>query len=119
MIIGVPTAVVFLAFRASPTSDGILLEWETAVEVNNWGFNLYRGLTPDLATAEWIQFQPGLGWGRFDGRQYQYLDPYADPGQTAYYWLADIDLNNATNLLSGPVMTMLTPHRIFLPIVFG
>jgi hypothetical protein len=40
-------------------------------------------------------------------------------GQTVYYWLADIDLNSATNLLSGSEMTMLTPHRIFLPIVLG
>jgi uncharacterized repeat protein (TIGR01451 family) len=118
-IIGVPTAVELLYFRAAPTSNGILLEWETAMELNNWGFNLYRGLTPDLASAEWIQFEPGLGWGQFDGRQYQYLDLCVDPGQTVYYWLADIDLNNATNLLSGPVMTMLTPHRIFLPMVFG
>jgi hypothetical protein len=117
VIIAVPTAVELLTFSAVPAGDGILLEWETAMEQDNWGFNLYRGLVPDLGSAEWIHFEPGLGWGRFDGRQYDYTDLAAAPGQTVYYWLENIDLSDRTNLLGGPVMTMLAPHRIFLPIV--
>jgi hypothetical protein len=120
MIIGVPTAVELLSFSAAPAGDMILLEWETAMEVNNWGFNLYRGLTPDFgsATTTKIHFEPGMGWGRFDGRQYQYLDQNASPGQTVYYWLEDVDLSDRTHLLSGPVMTTLVAqHRIFLPMV--
>ena len=117
-IIAVPTAVELLSFGAAPAGDMILLEWETALEVDNWGFNLYRGLTRDLDSAEWIHFEPGMGWGQFDGRQYQYLDPYAGRGQTVYYWLEDVDLSDRTHLLSGPVMTtLLAQHRIFLPIV--
>jgi hypothetical protein len=118
LIIGVPTAVELLYFRAAPAGDMILLEWETAMEVDNWGFNLYRGLTPDLGSAEWIHFEPGMGWGQFDGRQYQYLDPYAGSGQAVYYWLEDVDLSDRTHLLSGPVITTLAAqYRIFLPMV--
>lgn len=74
-------------------------------------------MTPDLESAEWIHFEPGLGWGRFDGREYSYTDVGAAPGRPIYYWLEDVDLSDRTSLLSGPVMTMLAPHRIFLPIV--
>jgi len=37
----IPTAVDLAAFTATGQKDGILLEWETATEVDNLGFTLY------------------------------------------------------------------------------
>ena len=39
---GVKAAVTLLYFRATAGADAILVEWETATELDTAGFNLYR-----------------------------------------------------------------------------
>ena len=118
VIIDVPTAVELLYFRAWPAGNRVILEWETVWELDNWGFNLYRSPTPDLASAEHLDFVPGQGWGQFGGHYYTYVDHSAAPGQSYYYWLEDVDLNNNTSLMGGPMMVFLPPYyTIYLPLV--
>jgi hypothetical protein len=42
-----PLAVTLADFYAVQQGDGVLLTWETNSELNNRGFNLYRGVSPD------------------------------------------------------------------------
>lgn len=84
------TAVELLSFEAE-SRDGVLLSWETAIEIENYGFELVRNDRPYLGTAARIAFVPGQGTG--PGRQYSYLDPDVTSGKRYWYWLVDIDLS--------------------------
>ena len=68
-----------------------MLDWATAAEVDNYGFNLYRAPANDFAQATWIHFEPSaIQGGTGAGATYAYLD--TPPGHGAWwYWLADID----------------------------
>jgi hypothetical protein len=39
-------AVVLTVFTAQVEGDHVLVTWETASEINNQGFNLYRSVAP-------------------------------------------------------------------------
>ena len=41
-----PQAVTMADFSAAQTGDAVLLTWETVSELENRGFNLYRGVDP-------------------------------------------------------------------------
>jgi hypothetical protein len=118
-IVGLPTSVGLLSFHARQVPGGVRTEWSTAWEKDNWGFNLYRGLSPRFQEAEWIHFEPGQGRGEFGGQSYAYLDVDVPQGQAAYYWLEDVDLNNDPVALwmRGPVFAVSGPYRIYLPMV--
>jgi hypothetical protein len=116
-VVGLPTAVELLYFRASRQDDRVMLEWETAWETDNWGFNLYRSATPHLADAEWIHFELGQGHGQFEGKLYTYED--LDAGdQVIYYWLEDVPYERDPILIAGPITPQQAMFRIFLPMVY-
>ncbi len=119
IIVGLPTAVDLLYFRATWSDRVVVAEWATAWERDNWGFDLYRSLTPSFADAEWIHFEPGKGRGEFDGEVYRYEDADAVDGQVYYYWLVDIDLDNrmAGIWKAGPVSATSKPLHIYLPVI--
>jgi hypothetical protein len=117
--IRVPTAIVLEYFKATSVEGGILLEWKTILEIDNWGFNLYRGLAPDFSTAERINDEliPGQGRGRASGAYYSYFDSGVEPGVEYYYWLEDVEIGGKTTQ-HGPVMVLGVPYRIYLPLIF-
>ncbi len=99
---GCSLAVELNDFRATPQSDSVLLEWETASETNNLGFNLYRSTTPDEVgeklNGELIPSQaPGSG----QGANYEFVDHSGTGGSTYYYHLEDVDLDG-TATMHGP-----------------
>lgn len=98
-----PLAVELNSFTATPQSDSVLLEWETASETNNLGFNLYRSTSPDEVgerlNGELIPSQaPGSG----QGANYEFVDDTGQGGTTYYYRLEDVDLDG-TATMHGPV----------------
>jgi uncharacterized repeat protein (TIGR01451 family) len=117
-VINVPTAVELLYFRLGDV-DGrrLQLEWATAVEVDNFGFNLYRATEPDRSQASLVDFVPSLANGL--GATYTYVDaaPTAGPW---WYWLADVD-TSGRETFHGPVSTVVEattqPHRVYLPLI--
>jgi len=113
-IVGIPTAVELLYFHATQEGEHTLLEWETAWETDNWGFNLYRSATPNLHDAEWIHFELGQGYGQLEGQFYSYLDLGAG-SERMYYWLEDIPHSGIPVMLAGPVTPRTAPYRIYLP----
>ncbi|MBN1583002.1 MAG: hypothetical protein JXA89_20000, partial [Anaerolineae bacterium] len=112
------TAIELLRFEAE-SREGVLLSWETAVEIENYGFELYRNDLPYLGTATWITFVPGQGTGT--GRQYSYLDRGAAPERRYWYWLVDVGVTGRRTV-HGPLdiwfsMQENNSYRLYLPIV--
>ena len=91
-------------FSAVQQGDFVLLTWETNSELNNRGFNLYRGTSeagPDRQLNETLI--PSQSPGSPGGFIYTWED-CADliPGVTYFYWVEDVDIYG-TATLHGPV----------------
>ena len=99
-----PLAITLAEFSAAVAGDYVLVTWETASELGNRGFNLYRGTSPagwdrQLNTA----LIPSQGQGSPSGFVYTWEDRAGlVPGTTYYYWLQDLDVHGATTV-HGPV----------------
>ena len=99
-----PLAVTLADFGAVQQGDAVLLTWETNSELNNRGFNLYRGTSaaaPDRQLNETLI--PSQSQGNPGGFVYTWEDR-ADlvPGTTYFYWVEDVDINGAATM-HGPV----------------
>ena len=102
---GVVTPVTLAAFDATVQADGsVLLAWETAAEIDNAGFNVYRSHSDIFVEADAVQVnaslipaQASLG----QGAAYALVDANASPGLW-YYYLQDVD-TNGTTAIHGPV----------------
>lgn len=103
---GTPTAVILMRFEALPENNRIHVQWETATELDNLGFNLYRG---ESATGPWAKLnttiipaqQPGL----VTGAVYEWLDEAVPPDTTVFYRLEDVDIHGVSTF-HGPVSAM-------------
>ncbi|RLT38859.1 MAG: DUF11 domain-containing protein, partial [Chloroflexi bacterium] len=113
-----PTAVTLLRFSAASQPGGVQVDWITGVEVNSWGFHLWRTDSP--AWADPVRATDALipAQGRDgSGAAYRFFDPVGQTGD--WYWLQEIE-NDGTPNLYGPVwadaVTEGVPERrIFLP----
>lgn len=98
-----PLAVTLAAFSATALDDAVLVQWETTSEIDNLGFNLYRGLADG---GPWTQLNPTLlpsqAPGGSQGFSYEYRDTAVAPGATYYYLLESVDLAGAT-AQHGPI----------------
>ncbi|MEO6061889.1 MAG: ice-binding family protein [Thermoflexales bacterium] len=118
-----PTAVELLYFRADPLSDRQMnLKWATAVELDNFGFNLYRASVNDRTQASLIHFEPAAAQGGAPGATYSYVDTAPDDG-TWWYWLADVD-TQGRETFHTPINAQAhsgsgLPFRIYLPVVLN
>jgi uncharacterized repeat protein (TIGR01451 family) len=117
-----PTAVTLASFAANLQDDAILVTWETAMELDNVGFNLYRSTA---AAGPYTQLNttiiPPQFPGEVMGGYYEWLDKDALPGVVYYYRLEDIDVNGVSTF-HGPVSAALpgvaeTRNFIYLPFV--
>ncbi len=114
----VPTAVGLLYFRVGAiVGQSVRLEWATAVEVDNFGFKLYRASVDDFSRATAIAFVPSEARG--GGATYAHTDtvPYAG---VWWYWLADVDTSGRETLhrpVSAAVGAAVLPYRVYLPLV--
>jgi hypothetical protein len=111
-----PLAVTLAGFSAVQQGDTILATWETASELDNLGFNLYRGVDPTGPDRQLnAALIPSQSPGSSGGYAYTWEDR-ADllPGVTYFYWLEDVDIHGATTM-HGPVsVTMQTPTAVTL-----
>jgi len=96
------TEVALSSFTARGEEGGVSLEWETASELHNLGFHLYR------ATAEQGPYEritssliPGLGSSPI-GARYSYADKGLANGVTYYYKLEDVETSGRSEQ-HGPV----------------
>ena len=80
-------------FRASRTDTSVLLEWITASELDNAGFNILRGQTKD---GSFVKVNPTLipGAGTTAERQtYTWTDTTAKPNVAYYYRIEDVSFS--------------------------
>jgi len=100
----VPTAVELLYFTATAGEGAVTLDWATATETDNFGFNLYRATELEgLKTKLNDEMIPSLvAPGSPYGAEYQFVDDTAEVGVRYYYWLEDIDILLIPTL-HGPV----------------
>jgi hypothetical protein len=100
-----PTAVTLVALTAVADAQGnVTIAWETAVETDNAGFNIYRSPLPEFdpvsanrINPELIAAQGSLG----QGASYAFVETGVIPGNW-YYTLEDVDLSGVATL-HGPV----------------
>ncbi len=98
----IPTAVELSAFEAQGVDKAIELSWQTASELNNLGFHLYRATSRNGAYERLTETPiPGLGSSPV-GASYSYRDVGLTNGVTYYYELEDIETTGKTDR-HGPV----------------
>lgn len=121
--VNLPTAVTLAAFAAAPQDDAFCVTWETALELDNAGFNLYRSVTPDGPyTRLNAALIPPQFPGEVRGGEYVWLDRDVTPGVAYYYRLEDVD-TQGLRTFHGPVaatarlMGGSSRFTVFLPLV--
>lgn len=88
--------VELVSFTGSVIFDGVRIEWRTATEVNNLGFNLYRSKTRE-GKFEKVNSRLIEGAGSSPlPHNYQFVDRDVEPGKVYYYYLEDIDITGIT-----------------------
>jgi uncharacterized repeat protein (TIGR01451 family) len=115
-----PTPVRLLHFRARPMPGAVLLEWETAWEVDSYGFALLRGASGRLEDAQEIAFVPAAGRGGGRGAAYSYVDRDLESGSRYSYWLVEVD-SGGRRTVYRPVTAAAFPdplYRTYLPLIW-
>lgn len=108
-----PLAVTLASFDAVQQGDAVQVSWETASELNNAGFNLYRALAAD-GDRTLIAAVPSSAPGSGAGAAYSMRDADVAAGQTYWYWLEAVDVSAAASL-HGPVsVAMQAPTAVAL-----
>ena len=100
--------VILDYLKATPQSDGILLEWETSSEADSSGFYILRSTKLDINyTRLNIFFLSDSEAG--EGVYYSYLDDQVIPGINYYYKLEAIDLDGSRDFFGPVSASFLTP----------
>jgi hypothetical protein len=108
---GSPTAIDLAAFGAARQGKGVLVSWETANELDNLGFNVYRAAWSNGHRAKVNgRLIASVAPGSATGATYTFLDESAAPGRSYYYWLEDLDLNGGSTQ-HGPAAIQGLPGR--------
>jgi hypothetical protein len=79
-----------------------LVQWETAIEIDNVGFNLYRAQSP---SGDWVRLNttliPSQAPGSVVGATYIWFDEGVDAG-IVYYKLEDVEVGGGSTF-HGPI----------------
>jgi hypothetical protein len=102
-----PTAVTLSSFEAEWNKAEVVVTWETALEIDTIGFNLWRSTSPDGA---YEQVNDGLimaaSMGGVWGGSYSYTDTAVVAGQVYYYKLEELEAGDPIKSnWYGPVST--------------
>ena len=110
-----PTLVQVSAFTGYPLAGLSFVSWQTNLEFNSLGFNLYRSSALD---GEWIKLNaapiPNRALGQPGGASYLYLDSGLAPGQVYYYWLEALNTEGIQRF--GPALVT-GENGAFLPLL--
>ena len=97
-----PTLVELISFAAKPGPHNILLSWETASEVDNAGFHLWRSETEGAGYERITDTLIPAEGSPTQGASYKHDDKNVEPGKTYYYKLEDMDTAGSRSYY-GPV----------------
>lgn len=97
-----PTLVDLVSFTTGGLENAVVLEWETASEIDTAGFNILRRAEPgDAYTRITDVLIPSVG-GPAWGASYLFEDDEVTPGRVYTYLLQDVDFQGQTDE-HGPV----------------
>jgi uncharacterized repeat protein (TIGR01451 family) len=100
-----PTAVTLSSLTAVWDGDVVRVEWETALELDTVGFNVWRSTDP---AGGYVQINdvliPAESLGGVWGGAYSYVDSGVTPGTVYYYRLEELEVSGARNWY-GPTLT--------------
>jgi hypothetical protein len=112
-------SVGLIDMTARAQADGtILVEWETATELNTLSFCLYRDLT---ASGPWtedkiVDEQAAQG-DSTTGATYTFVDSDVEAGTTYYYLLEEIDADGTRTKLEDFIRSATGLSIIYLPLL--
>ncbi len=103
---GLKTPITLASFSAEVEADQVALQWRTATEIDNAGFNLYRATSPE---GPYVLLNPQLiaAEGNGGGASYRYVDQVPVQG-LFYYKLEDVDYNGGRTR-HGPIQVAIGP----------
>lgn len=106
-VVGMPQnggvlAVEMASLDAKATGNGVLVTWETAMEIDNAGFNVYS--QPEVATGL-TKLNPILIGAAGTAASYSFADsrPLAN-GEVRAYYVEDVDVTGLATTLHGPAV---------------
>jgi hypothetical protein len=111
-----PSAITLASFDAAANGNAIQVTWDTASEIDNTGFNLYRDTSPaGLGIKLNSELIPSQAPNSPTGFSYSYTDA-ADlvPGTTYYYWLEDVNLEGNAVVHEPVSITYASPTAVSL-----
>jgi hypothetical protein len=105
-----PTAVTLTSFEAKARQNAIVLKWETASEIDNLGFNVYRA---EAAEGTYTKLNKSLipsqvPPGSPVGATYTFRDRTAQSGVKYFYKLESVDIYG-NSAFHGPVDALMRP----------
>jgi len=108
--------VELVDFTARSTKEGVHLYWNTATELNNYGFEIERKKSDDVAAigSNWkkIAFINGNGTSN-STKEYSYIDKRVMPGKYSYR-LRQIDNDGSFTLSKVIELSLGTPIKYLL-----
>lgn len=102
-------AVVACSPAVNPLQPKVVVQWQTASEVNTAGFNIYRSDNRDGPYAKLNDRLIPPSSNPLSGGTYRYEDATAMPGQTYYYRLEDVELNGVSTRHEPMVLAVPQP----------
>jgi pimeloyl-ACP methyl ester carboxylesterase len=91
-----PTLVTLASFTATALEEGIKIEWQSAFELDNAGFHIWRATGEGWKYGDYstvIRLTDRLIPAQGNSIPYSYIDSNVETGLTYYYGLEDIDLS--------------------------
>lgn len=102
--------VQITVFTGKASGDAVSLEWETASETGNLGFNIYRGFSP---TGTFEKINQSL-IPSSEEMKYVFKDDEIEAGNTYYYVLESVDVYGLTERFEPLAVTALIPKQFTL-----
>jgi hypothetical protein len=100
-----PTVVTLALFQAERDGDQVLVTWETALEIDTVGFNVWRSAAPDGPYERLNDaLIPAESLGGVEGGFYEVVDTDVTPGVVYYYKIEELEVGGRTNWY-GPAST--------------
>lgn len=117
-----PSVVTLAGFNAQSQSNGnVKVSWTTSSEVNTYGFHVWRstvrpsgGSTNLPISSTRLNLILVYSDGRSSGSNYSYIDQTAQAGVTYYYWLEEVENNDARHFY-GPTSNTKVNSKLYLP----
>ncbi len=117
-----PTAIQLATFSVAVRDGVVELRWSAALEVDTWGYHLWRSVDGRRENAVRLTESPILAGSAADGT-YTFVDESAElevkPGERARtytYWLQEVGLDGSLRD-SGAVRLTVGGESIFLPLI--